>query len=194
MLVTCECQTTRRSAIDLLYSVDSSGETALPDCGVDRSMKYRRTVTRSCEVCRKTFFPRADYVRRGKGRFCSQECFAEQRARDKITTAEKRRRSRVKLKQIVISHYGGSCRCCGEAGIEFLTIDHVDGNGAEHRKEIGVRGRAIYRWLRQNGYPGGFQVLCFNCNIARHWNGGVCPHQLRNGHDSVSGVASGHGT
>jgi hypothetical protein len=55
----------------------------------------------------------------------------------------------------------------------FLAIDHVDNSGAKHKKEIG--GAAyFYRWLRNNGYPPGFQVLCFNCNWAKSHGG--CPH------------------
>jgi hypothetical protein len=27
-----------------------------------------------------------------------------------------------------------------------------------------------------NGFPAGFQVLCFNCNQGRRLNHGVCPH------------------
>jgi len=72
--------------------------------------------------------------------------------------------------------YGGSvCACCGETDIRFLTIDHVDGDGAQHRKLIGGGGNT-YKWLRQNGYPSGFQVLCYNCNMGRYRNGGICPH------------------
>lgn len=74
--------------------------------------------------------------------------------------------------------YGGAvCKCCGETGFEFLTIDHIDGRGAEHRKEIGGTSRNICAWLKRNGFPPGFQILCYNCNIARHWNGGICPHK-----------------
>jgi hypothetical protein len=66
------------------------------------------------------------------------------------------------------------------------SIDHIDGNGAEHRREMaaernspwGQAGHATYRWLRKNNYPEGFQVLCANCNCGRHWNGGLCPHTV----------------
>lgn len=26
-------------------------------------------------------------------------------------------------------------------------------------------------------HPEGFQTLCYNCNIGKHRNGGICPHQ-----------------
>ena len=73
--------------------------------------------------------------------------------------------------------YGGACQCCGETELVFLAIDHVDGGGNQHRKEIGASGSTtIYRWLEANDYPEGFQVLCHNCNYARSQPCG-CPHQ-----------------
>lgn len=83
---------------------------------------------------------------------------------------DKQRRLRLE----VLAAYGGSCACCGEATYEWLTIDHVAGNGADHRREIGRS--AIYRWLKKQGYPPGFQVLCWNCNCARGFYG-RCPHE-----------------
>jgi hypothetical protein len=85
------------------------------------------------------------------------------------------------LKREVLKIYGGVCRCCGEDRVEFLTIHHVDNNGAEHRLKVwgDVRrggGTTFYYWLRRNGYPSGFEVLCFNCNCALGFYG-YCPHQ-----------------
>jgi len=86
-----------------------------------------------------------------------------------------------KLKMQVLTHYGGSppkCDCCGDSNTEFLSIDHINGGGNQHRKELGL-GRAggydFYMWLIKNNYPDGFRVLCFNCN---HSLGayGYCPH------------------
>ena len=90
-------------------------------------------------------------------------------------------------KQRVMDYYGGKCLCCGETGLLFLAIDHIDGNGAEHRRQIapnhkcrGPFGDLFYRWLEKNNYPSGFQTLCHNCNIAKSWNGGICPHKQAN--------------
>jgi hypothetical protein len=55
----------------------------------------------------------------------------------------------------------------------FLTIDHIDGGGSQHRREVGGR---IARWLIAQGLPDGFQTLCHNCNYAKY-RLGVCPHQ-----------------
>jgi hypothetical protein len=40
-------------------------------------------------------------------------------------------------------------------------------------------GYRAYRWLKDRGYPGGFRVLCHNCNFAT--TRGVCPHQVKEG-------------
>ncbi len=79
------------------------------------------------------------------------------------------------LRLEVIEQYGGQrCVCCGETTLQFLQIDHIAGNGTAHRKKIGQGG--LYRWLKKNGFPSGFQILCANCNFAKgHY--GVCPHQ-----------------
>lgn len=86
-----------------------------------------------------------------------------------------------RLKTEALLAYGEYCRCCGEDWPIFLTIDHIAGDGAKHRKEIGTKDRSagskFYLWLRNHGYPPGFQVLCFNCNFAKHVKG-RCPHRV----------------
>ena len=82
-------------------------------------------------------------------------------------------------KQDAIEHYGGICACCGESNQAFLTIDHINGGGTQHRKKNkngSIVGNSVYRWLRKQGYPDGHQVLCFNCNCAKGLYG-QCPHQ-----------------
>ena len=83
---------------------------------------------------------------------------------------------RKKLRLLTLAAYGDKCVCCGETTKEFLTIDHVNNNGAEHRKKIGTSTLLMYMWLRDNKYPGGFQILCRNCNWGKHINAGACPH------------------
>lgn len=69
------------------------------------------------------------------------------------------------------------CECCGETTFEFLSIDHTDGSGSIHRKEIG-QGSRIYFWLIKNNFPPGFRVLCMNCNHSLGMRG-YCPHQRK---------------
>ena len=68
------------------------------------------------------------------------------------------------------------CACCGEAHIEFLTIDHIHGDGKIDRKTNGV-GQKYYNWLLKNGIPEDIQILCLNCNWAKrfHKNKRFCP-------------------
>lgn len=97
--------------------------------------------------------------------------------------SDKTFRLTAKLRQEVFTAYGGTvCCCCGETGSKFLSIDHIDNDGAEMRKS-GKQprgGTAFYQWLRKSGFPKGFQVLCMNCNVGKHRNGGICPHQSGN--------------
>lgn len=89
---------------------------------------------------------------------------------------------RERVKDAVFAAYGGYvCVCCGETEKRFLTIDHINNDGAKHRKEIGFRGGiGIHLWLCKNAFPEGFQVLCFNCNHGKQLNGGTCPHKENN--------------
>ncbi|MFM9966734.1 MAG: hypothetical protein ACKV2Q_36640 [Planctomycetaceae bacterium] len=94
--------------------------------------------------------------------------------RDAIVSKIRERKRQLKAE--VMNAYGGACACCGESHIEFLTIDHVDGSGAEHRRRVG-KGEGIYRDLKARGFPkDGYQVLCLNCNIALGFYG-YCPHR-----------------
>ena len=88
-------------------------------------------------------------------------------------TRQKEKQTKRVQRLAVITYYGGHCACCGETRLEFLGIDHLNGNGSAHRKQIHGH---IYRWLKQNNYPKEFRVLCHNCNMARGFYG-YCPHE-----------------
>jgi hypothetical protein len=94
---------------------------------------------------------------------------------NKANKARQQRRNE-RRRRAVIMHYGGKCACCGESTFEFLEIDHVNNDGAAHRKEIGKSN--TYKWLINNKYPSGFRVLCSNCNHARG-RYSYCPHELK---------------
>lgn len=89
-----------------------------------------------------------------------------------------KQRYRQALKSATVEAYGGRCACCCETLLPLLTIDHPDNDGAEHRRSLGhtCGGEPMYRWLRDNEWPPGFRVLCWNCNTGRYFNGGACPH------------------
>ena len=85
------------------------------------------------------------------------------------------RKSRLALRLDVLIAYGGHCACCGENQYEFLSLDHMNNDGAAHRRTLKTRCEGVYRQLRQQGYPEGYQVLCMNCNFAKGMHG-ACPH------------------
>lgn len=104
---------------------------------------------------------------------------AKKRERRQKNPEEARARDRERnahLRREVLAAYGGRCACCGESTPEFLAIDHVNGDGAAHRRQIGGSGRLAH-WLKQQGFPReGFRLLCHNCNMARGFYG-ACPHE-----------------
>lgn len=71
-----------------------------------------------------------------------------------------------RLRRQVIAAYGSCCACCGEARYEFLQIDHVHNDGAEHRRQL-KNSAAVLRAIRDAGYPPEYQALCANCNFAK---------------------------
>lgn len=76
------------------------------------------------------------------------------------------KRSSQRLKEEVFSHYGNGyigCVNCGETRLACLSIDHIKGRTEKEKNKTGLKGVAMYRWLKRNRYPKGYQVLCMNC-------------------------------
>lgn len=134
---------------------------------------------------RKTYL--REYQRKWKAEN-RQHVLAMERARYQAKSPEKRAeevaknrayRKRVRLE--ALEHYGGECACCKESHTEFLCFDHINNDGAAHRKQM--PDRSIAPWLRRNNYPEGFRVLCHNCNMARGIYG-YCPHKQERSDDN----------
>jgi hypothetical protein len=87
---------------------------------------------------------------------------AKYRALNRESLATQQRDWLRRLKIEVFNHYGGSKCQCGETRLAALTIDHINGGGAEHRRK--ECGNHLYKWLKRNGFPQGYRVLCANCN------------------------------
>ena len=71
-------------------------------------------------------------------------------------------------KFLAIKHYTKgtmACACCGETRYRTLTFDHINNDGADHRREM--KNTFIPRWLIKNNFPADFQVLCMNCNFTK---------------------------
>lgn len=79
-----------------------------------------------------------------------------------------------------MDHYGNACACCKETGKTFLSIDHVNNDGYKDVTSGGKRkaGFALYQKIIKAGFPLTFQILCMNCNVSKHRNGGICEHKL----------------
>lgn len=127
--------------------------------------------TKTCSQCGETkplseFYKQKNYKDgyRGKCRNCF-DAYNKERVK--------------KLKLEIFTHYSGNppvCQCCGETTFEFLSIDHIKNDGAEHRRNF--EGAKILGWIKNSGFPPIFQVLCRNCNWAKYAYG-VCPHQTK---------------
>lgn len=131
--------------------------------------------TKICCTCRKDK-PLSDFYRlksRADGRYPNcKDCYKKSRTPRQESIRAGRRDWNKRIRLEAIYHYGGKCRCCGEKQIEFLAIDHIQGGGRQHRKEIKT---PLPYWLKRNGFPKGFRILCHNCNMSlgRY---GYCPH------------------
>jgi len=80
----------------------------------------------------------------------------------------------AQLRLEVLTHYGLKCNCmceCTISNIKHLTIDHINNDGASHRKTVGS-GESFYKWIIKNDFPDFLQVLCWNCNCAKQYFGG----------------------
>lgn len=110
------------------------------------------------------------------------EATPEEAAQIRAAEAEKTRKLQGQIKEAVYAAYGGYiCKCCGETEPMFLSIDHIENNGAAERRSGVYKGggNAFYAWLKKQGFPPGYQVLCMNCQVGKHKNKGVCPHRSR---------------
>lgn len=104
---------------------------------------------------------------------------SEEAAQRKLDKVEGRKERYRYLRSKVFDAYGNSCACCGESTLEFLTIDHVNNDGAAHRKAVSGSTEAVMRDIINSNYPKDYQILCWNCNCSKQFSGG-CPHAKGN--------------
>jgi hypothetical protein len=134
------------------------------ECAREQNLLYyHRHPTRVKESIKRSRAKRPDYYR-------------DQKRRNQILR-------RARIRDTVMSRYSNGsikCVCCGETERDFLTIDHINGGGGQHRVAIfGDRwtaGARFYNWLVANGFPPGFQLLCMNCNFSKGKHG-RCVHE-----------------
>jgi len=73
---------------------------------------------------------------------------------------------RQKQKNLVYNYYSNgkfNCAKCGYTNYLALTVDHINGDGNKHRREVGD----IYKFLIRNNFPTGYQILCMNCQFVK---------------------------
>lgn len=94
--------------------------------------------------------------------------------RDRYNASKYKYREKLKLE--VLRHYGQgtiACMKCGFSNIDALCLDHINDDGAAHRKQLGIAGRnsgpgmRTYEALKVAGLPIGLQILCANCNMMK---------------------------
>lgn len=142
--------------------------------------------TRRCCTCHRSLPYDEFYRKQSREDGYSVECkdcikarMAKIYKRSPTKIAAASRRYQQKIRKEVLNHYGHACACCGESRYEFLAIDHINGGGVRHKKEVlGAVHKSLAIWLRANNYPPGFRLLCHNCNSSLGWYG-YCPHETR---------------
>lgn len=117
-----------------------------------------------CNGCKKEFHP--NYYFRN---FCS-ECVKFVKLimnNDTLTTGQI---NSLVLRLRIIDKYSlgkFECSCCGYNKVPLLQIDHINGDGKQHRESLGGDNYAVWQWIIDNNYPEGFQILCATCNIKK---------------------------
>lgn len=142
---------------------------------------------KTCPKCTKnlpiTQFPKSKQKRSGIYPYCKKCCVIKQQNYRILNKEQEQKRDKQRHKEtklMVLKHYGNKCKCCGETQYEFLSIDHINNDGAKHRKQIAQEGgiRDICVWIIKHNFPNFLQILCYNCNCAKQF-AGYCPHTLQ---------------
>ena len=134
---------------------------------------------------------RAIYLKKTKERWVAYAKTYNEKNKERILKQQKEYRLKnadmIKQRELgkklkVYSHYGKGiiqCVCCGEKELDFLSLDHIHNDGAEHRKKVSLSNPIA--WAIRNDYPPIFQLLCMNCNFSKgkKGNNGKCQHEIK---------------
>lgn len=113
--------------------------------------QYGKTAYARCRTCRNTL---------------NRTYHHSEIGRAKSIARNKKRREKIKLE--VLSHYTNDTFCCSKCDckdIRCLSLDHINGDGADHRREIGKK--SLDEWAKKNNFPNTLQVLCMNCQFIK---------------------------
>ena len=169
-------------SVDQPRSPLAGGKFMCERCGIRPRLSSRRHRCSECDpLCHQ-----CDVATRVGGSHYCNHCQAERR-RDWYKNDPANRAQRLAsnkagndaLRQETLDAYGGICACkgCQETLPQFLTVDHMNNDGASHRRSVQrFGGIEFYRHLRTLGFPQeDYQLLCWNCNLGKHIYG-HCPH------------------
>jgi hypothetical protein len=127
----------------------------------------------TCKECRKAYH-RAHY------KIAYPKYGRQKKREDYLANIEyykaKGKERNLKIKTEVFTHYspnGVKCAHCGYNDIRALSLDHINGNGADYRRQTKTKGGSQYYYkLKREGYIDGLQVLCMNCQFIKRFTNG----------------------
>ncbi len=145
--------------------------------------------SRRASICRNCYFSRADRKNVIICAKCNIEtkkyvkllcisCYRIDNGRKYYANPIKRNKLKKNRKKynenkrrLVINSLGGECYCCGDKEFHRLTIDHVNNDGAEHRKKLGGDLIKMLNDIIRQNYPRDkYRVACITCNCASFWS------------------------
>jgi hypothetical protein len=141
-------------------------------CGAERANGKSR-----CERCHELHLgyqhkAKAKHKADGLCHSCGKEPRVEGRVNCDacaITAGEREAQRYKAMREKVLIMYGRACNCCGSGVEKYLQLDHINNDGAEHRKEVlsVERGGSFWAWASRNYHPEILQLLCANCHQAK---------------------------
>lgn len=112
-----------------------------------------------------------EYRERPESKVLNSKRHREWYLRNAKKIALRNRRREDAIRELVFGHYGNgvvACVGCGESRIDCLSLDHINDDGAQHRRGSGKTGGIAFYWLlKTQGLPLGLQTMCMNCQMVK---------------------------
>lgn len=112
-------------------------------------------------------------------KYCSKDC-EESNTVIKNNKNKRQKNNQKDNRRELLEYYSNGflrCACCYDEKYNELQLDHINGDGKQHRKELGGNSfNVLYSWVVKNNYPPIFQLLCSYCNRAKFDNL-ECPYK-----------------
>jgi len=139
---------------------------------------------------------RSDVRAKNKARYQTPEYKAKVKARQEIPENKANVKNAKEYTRLKVLQYYSKllsksdmpcCNCCKTNNhIAFLAIDHIAGkkqmDSEPELVKLGysskIHSANLSKWIFDNNFPKGFQILCHNCNQAKGYYG-KCPHERK---------------